>query len=178
MGESNSVAFQFNRVGAIAYPAKAASADAMMDGAIEAGAEDVESDVGRPRDPVRHQRPVRRARRAGGAVWAAGECQAGLAAQRDVTIDDPERAAALVKLLDALEDNDDVQTVTSNAEIPDDVMEQPGRLMVRLMGIDPGLRFTGWGVIAVDGNRLCHIADGVIATDSELSVPDPAEGDP
>ena len=43
--------------------------------------------------------------------------------------------------------------------------------MVRLMGIDPGLRFTGWGVIAVDGNRLCHIADGVIATDSELSVP-------
>ena len=43
--------------------------------------------------------------------------------------------------------------------------------MVRLMGIDPGLRFTGWGVIAVDGNRLCHVADGVIATDSEASVP-------
>jgi crossover junction endodeoxyribonuclease RuvC len=43
--------------------------------------------------------------------------------------------------------------------------------MVRLMGIDPGLRFTGWGVIAVDGNRLCHVADGVIATDSDTSVP-------
>ncbi len=43
--------------------------------------------------------------------------------------------------------------------------------MVRLMGIDPGLRFTGWGVIAVDGNRLTHVADGVIATDSEMSVP-------
>jgi crossover junction endodeoxyribonuclease RuvC len=43
--------------------------------------------------------------------------------------------------------------------------------MVRLMGIDPGLRFTGWGVIGVDGNRLIHIADGVIATESELSVP-------
>ncbi len=43
--------------------------------------------------------------------------------------------------------------------------------MVRLMGIDPGLRFTGWGVIAVDGNRLCHVADGVIATDSDASVP-------
>lgn len=44
--------------------------------------------------------------------------------------------------------------------------------MVRLLGIDPGLRFTGWGLIDVEGNRLCHVADGVIATDSELPVPD------
>ncbi len=43
---------------------------------------------------------------------------------------------------------------------------------VRLIGIDPGLRFTGWGVIAVDGNRLSHVADGVISTDSDCSVPD------
>ena len=41
----------------------------------------------------------------------------------------------------------------------------------RLLGIDPGLRFTGWGVIDVDGNRLRHIADGVIATDSADTVP-------
>ena len=39
------------------------------------------------------------------------------------------------------------------------------------MGIDPGLRFTGWGVIDVDGNRLRHVADGVIATDNAESVP-------
>ncbi len=44
--------------------------------------------------------------------------------------------------------------------------------MVRLLGIDPGLRFTGWGLIDVDGNRLRHVADGVIATDSTASVPD------
>jgi len=44
--------------------------------------------------------------------------------------------------------------------------------MVRLLGLDPGLRFTGWGVIDVDGNRLRHIGDGVIATDSEQSVPE------
>ena len=44
--------------------------------------------------------------------------------------------------------------------------------MTRLIGIDPGLRFTGWGVIDVDGNRLRHIADGVIATDSEQAVPE------
>lgn len=43
--------------------------------------------------------------------------------------------------------------------------------MVRLLGIDPGLRFTGWGVIEADGNRLRHIADGVIATDATTPVP-------
>jgi crossover junction endodeoxyribonuclease RuvC len=42
---------------------------------------------------------------------------------------------------------------------------------VRLLGIDPGLRFTGWGLIEVDGNRLRHIADGVLATDSADAVP-------
>ena len=43
--------------------------------------------------------------------------------------------------------------------------------MVRLLGIDPGLRFTGWGVIDVEGNRLVHVADGVIATNNSESVP-------
>ncbi len=43
--------------------------------------------------------------------------------------------------------------------------------MVRLLGIDPGLRFTGWGVIEVEGNHLRHIADGVIATDGSEAVP-------
>ena len=43
---------------------------------------------------------------------------------------------------------------------------------MRLLGIDPGLRCTGWGVIEVDGNRLRHVADGVIATDHETAVPD------
>ena len=44
-------------------------------------------------------------------------------------------------------------------------------LVARLMGIDPGLRFTGWGVSDVHGNRLRHVADGVIATDNAESVP-------
>lgn len=44
--------------------------------------------------------------------------------------------------------------------------------MVRLLGIDPGLRFTGWGVIDVEGNHLRHVADGVIATDGSEAVPD------
>lgn len=42
--------------------------------------------------------------------------------------------------------------------------------MTRLLGIDPGLRVTGWGVIEAEGNRLRHIADGVIAIDPALGV--------
>ena len=44
-------------------------------------------------------------------------------------------------------------------------------MIVRILGIDPGLRYTGWGLIAVEGNRLWHLANGVIATDSADSVP-------
>jgi crossover junction endodeoxyribonuclease RuvC len=44
-------------------------------------------------------------------------------------------------------------------------------MAVRLLGIDPGLRFTGWGIIEAEGNRLRHVADGVIATDSAHDVP-------
>jgi crossover junction endodeoxyribonuclease RuvC len=43
--------------------------------------------------------------------------------------------------------------------------------LIRLLGIDPGLRFTGWGVVESDGNRLRHIADGVISTADIESVP-------
>ena len=42
---------------------------------------------------------------------------------------------------------------------------------VRVLGIDPGLRFMGWGVIDATGNRLTHVADGAIATDNSESVP-------
>jgi crossover junction endodeoxyribonuclease RuvC len=43
--------------------------------------------------------------------------------------------------------------------------------MARLLGLDPGLRFTGWGLVEAEGNRLRHLADGVIATDGDASVP-------
>ena len=43
---------------------------------------------------------------------------------------------------------------------------------IRLLGLDPGLRYTGWGIIESDGNRLRHVADGVIATDADTAVPD------
>ncbi len=44
--------------------------------------------------------------------------------------------------------------------------------MIRFLGIDPGLRFTGWGIIDSEGNRLRHVADGVLATDNAEGVPE------
>ena len=124
MGESNSVAFQFNRVGPIQYPPAVATADAMMEAAIEAGAEDVVSDA--------DGHEVTCATDELFAVRDALEARFGPpeTAKLDwrptvtVPVDDPERAAALLKLLDVLEENDDVQTVYSNAEIADDLMER------------------------------------------------------
>jgi crossover junction endodeoxyribonuclease RuvC len=43
--------------------------------------------------------------------------------------------------------------------------------MTLILGIDPGLRFTGWGLLESSGNRLRHVADGVIATISAEDVP-------
>ena len=40
----------------------------------------------------------------------------------------------------------------------------------RLIGFDPGLRKTGWGIIDVDGARLSHVANGIVKTDNELSL--------
>jgi crossover junction endodeoxyribonuclease RuvC len=42
---------------------------------------------------------------------------------------------------------------------------------IRILGLDPGLRHTGWGVIDVNGNRLTHVADGTIHSDSRDDLP-------
>jgi len=41
----------------------------------------------------------------------------------------------------------------------------------RILGLDPGLQKTGWGMIAVTGDRISHVANGVIATDSKTDIP-------
>ena len=43
---------------------------------------------------------------------------------------------------------------------------------IRILGIDPGLRRTGWGVIASVGTRISHVANGTVKTDSTLSLSD------
>ncbi|HVB18532.1 MAG TPA: crossover junction endodeoxyribonuclease RuvC, partial [Stellaceae bacterium] len=41
---------------------------------------------------------------------------------------------------------------------------------MRVLGLDPGLRHTGWGVIDVAGNRLSHVADGVVHAPTDLPL--------
>ena len=122
MGETNSVSFMFARLGVIQYPPGAASADAMVEAAIEAGADNVESDA--------DGHEITCAPDDWHAVRDALEARFGppAAAKLDwrpsttVTLDE-ERATSLMKLIDALEDNDDVQHVYANFEIPDAVMQ-------------------------------------------------------
>jgi YebC/PmpR family DNA-binding regulatory protein len=116
LGETNSVSFQFNRVGQINYPAKVASADEMLEAAVEAGAEDCES------LPDGHE--IICAADELAAVQEKLEARFGPPEQAILTwkpqtlvpVDD-DRAEALFKLLEALDDNDDVQRVIANFEV-------------------------------------------------------------
>ncbi len=121
LGETNSVSFLFARLGVVRYPAAAADADSMLEAAIEAGADNVES------GPDGHE--VTCAAEDFFAVRDALEARFGEpeAARLDwrptttVTLDEAQ-AAGVMKLLDALEDSDDVQNVYANFEIPEAVL--------------------------------------------------------
>src|SRR5271165_448076 len=122
LGETNSVGFLFNRLGVLRYPAGAASTDAMLEAAIEAGAENVESDADAHEvtcAPVDFL-AVRDALEA--AFGAPETARLDWRPATTVTLD-AERAATVLKLLDALEDSDDVQNVYANFDIPDAVMQ-------------------------------------------------------
>ncbi|GAA0294532.1 YebC/PmpR family DNA-binding transcriptional regulator [Rhodovulum strictum] len=123
LGETGSVAFMFERKGEIRYPAAVGDADAVMLAAIEAGAEDAESGE--------DGHVVLCADTALGEVSAALEAQLGesdstrLIWQPGTTTElDLEGMQKLMKLLDALEDDDDVQRVTTNFEASDEVLAQ------------------------------------------------------
>ena len=121
LGETNSVSFLFNRLGVVRYPASVASADDMLEAAIEAGADNVESDaewheVTCAVDDFFTVRDALESR--------FGEPETARLDWRpttSVTLDE-ERAGGVLKLLDVLEDNDDVQNVYANFDIPEQVM--------------------------------------------------------
>ncbi len=126
MGAANSVSHQFQRLGEVFYPPKTASNEAMFEAALEAGADDVVSDED---GHTVHCAPDNLA-----AVRDALEKKFGpptrakLAWLPQATVPlDEERARSLLKLLGALEENDDVQAVAANYDIADE-------LLARLMG--------------------------------------------
>jgi YebC/PmpR family DNA-binding regulatory protein len=123
LGETGSVAFMFDRVGRIVYPASAGSEDRVMEAAIEAGAQDVESDED------------------GHTIYAAFEDLSEVAQALEAALGEAkstgvvwrpksltpiagDAAATLMKLIDSLEDDDDVQDVYSNEDISEAELEK------------------------------------------------------
>lgn len=121
LGESGSVAFMFDRVGEILYPAKAGDADTVMEAAIEAGADDVESSEDGHRIITAFEDL--------GDVSASlekslGEAESVKAIWRPQTGTpvDEEKAQSILRLIGNLDDDDDVQNVYANFEVDDAVM--------------------------------------------------------
>jgi YebC/PmpR family DNA-binding regulatory protein len=125
LGASGAVSHGFDRLGLISYGAAAGDADKVFEAALEAGADDVESTED------------------GHDIWTSVENLHPVAKALEASLGDPEGvklawkpqlevacdvgvATTLMKLIDALDDDDDVQTVWGNYTIPDDVMEQLG----------------------------------------------------
>ena len=112
----------FDHVGEIVYPASAASADDMLEAAIEAGAGDVDSDAEQHVVISRAGGFQQRARRARRADSARPTRRGWRGVRRTRAAIDEETAASLFKLLETLEDSDDVQNVYANFEVGEDVM--------------------------------------------------------
>ncbi len=123
MGETGSVGFMFDRIGQVVYPAAKAGAEAMFEAALNAGADNVESsaegheitcaveDFASVRDALEAQFGEPESQ---GLIWKPN-------VNAQIT---EEQALSLIKLIDALEEHDDVQTVTTNFEVSDEVMEK------------------------------------------------------
>ena len=125
LGETNSVSYMFERIGEISYPASTASVDDMFEAVLEAGAENVESDA--------EQHLVTCAPEDFNAVRDALESRFGAAAAahlvwrpKTTAPIDEEAATTLFKLLETLEDSDDVQNVYANFEVSEDIMARLG----------------------------------------------------
>jgi len=123
LGAGGSVSHGFERLGLIEYPASAGDADKVFEAAIEGGAEDVESDEGGHRiwTSVETLHEVAKA-----LEPLLGEGEGAKLAWRpstevEVRGDD---AGNLMKLIDALEEDDDIQTVWGNYDVPDEELEK------------------------------------------------------
>ncbi|MBW0151345.1 MAG: YebC/PmpR family DNA-binding transcriptional regulator [Phenylobacterium sp.] len=122
LGETGSVSFMFDRVGQIVYPASVGSEDKIMEAAIEAGAEDVESDEDTHTIYTAFEDLSDVAQTLEAAL---GEPKSTAIAWRPKTLTpvEGEPVATLMKLIDALEDDDDVQNVYGNYDVSDEDLE-------------------------------------------------------
>ncbi len=126
LGETNSVGFMFDRVGEIFYPAQVGGPDKVMEAAIEAGADDVESDEEGHWIYTSFETMNEVSAALEKTLGEAESVKAIFKPQNYVPVD-AEKGETLLKLIDLLEDDDDVQNVYSNFEMSDeDMAKLPG----------------------------------------------------
>ncbi|MDQ0558745.1 YebC/PmpR family DNA-binding regulatory protein [Rhizobium mesoamericanum] len=121
LGETGSVSFSFDHVGEITYKLAAGDADKVMEAAIEAGADDVETDEEGHYITTAFESLGEVAKALEGSLGEAETVKAVWRAQNNVPVDE-EKAQSLLKLIDSLEDDDDVQNVYSNFEVDEEVL--------------------------------------------------------
>lgn len=123
LGETGSVNFMFDRIGQILYPASKASSDAMFEAAVEAGADNVESSdeqhevITSPDDFISVRDALEK--KFGEAEKSALTWKPNVMAPVDADM-----AATLFKLIDALEDSDDVQEVITNLDVSEEILQK------------------------------------------------------
>jgi len=123
LAETGAVSFMFSHVGVVQYDADKASADAMLDAAIDAGADDVVSSPS-GHDVIATADALHGVARALEAKFGEPK-KSGLSwrPQNFIAVDD-ETGEKILKLIEALEDNDDVQNVYANFEVSDALMQK------------------------------------------------------
>ena len=121
LGETGSVSFMFDKVGQIIYPVEIINADSMFEAALEAGAQDVETDndthivTTAPEDFNAAREKLEE------IFGAPEEAQLTWVAQNTLDVNE-DQARTLLKFIDTLEDNDDVQSLSFNFEISDEIL--------------------------------------------------------
>ncbi|QND40626.1 YebC/PmpR family DNA-binding transcriptional regulator [Rhizobium leguminosarum bv. viciae] len=121
LGETGSVSFSFDHVGEITYKLSVGDGDKVMEAAIEAGADDVESDEDGHYITCAFEALGEVAKALESSLGEAETVKAVWRAQNNVPVDE-EKAQSLLKLIDSPEDDDDVQNVYSNFEVSEEVL--------------------------------------------------------
>jgi YebC/PmpR family DNA-binding regulatory protein len=123
LAETGAVSFMFDRVGLIVFDRKVADEDAMLEAAIEAGADDVASN-GEEHEVITSVAALSEAQKAlEGKFGEPRKASIVWRPQNTIAVDD-EAGEKILRLIGALEDNDDVQTVTANFEVSEALLEK------------------------------------------------------
>ncbi len=125
LGTTGSVSFMFNHVGVVEYDAKVADADAMLEAAIEAGAEDVSSTEDGHQIFTTHE-TLRDVAKALEAKYGEARKAAMIWKPQNTVMLSDEAGEKMMKLMQALDDDDDVQNVFANFEVSDALMQKMG----------------------------------------------------